>query len=613
MIPQWSTACLDWEERIAAGRSLLPIGPLFPGEAEAGLEVFRNLQIADAAGRPTFGEASRPWFFDLPTALFGAYDPDSGRRLIREYMLLVSKKNGKSTLAPGIMLTALIRNWREQGEFYIIAPTKELADNSFGPAEAMVRADEDLSALIHTQSFSRVLTHRKTEATLRVIAADSQTATGKKTIGYLVEELHEFGARSDAGSMLREIKGGLAARPEGFGIYISTQSSKPPRGIFAETLAEFRDIRDGKVDVPHKLPLLYEFPKAMVEAKAYENAAFWYVTNPNLGLSVDETYLRDEQASAKRKGKAELADFYAKHLNVEVGQALRSDGWAGAAIWANGIYPALSLDDILRRAEVITVGIDGGGLDDLMGIGVIGREKGSKRWLAWSHGLISTIGLDRRKANWTDYLKFKADGDLDVFRFGGSVDPAEDAAPELEFARREDGTFALEAELPPEFLEGLLPAPEGADGALVAPDIAYVVSLVTRIRDAGLLAQVGVDAAGIGGIVDALAGIGVTQDEDQLGAVRQGIALMGAIKTVERKLADRTFRHGGSRMLGWCVGNARTVATPTAMRIARDESGYGKIDPLMALFNAAALMAMNPEPADDRSIYTAERGLLFVG
>jgi phage terminase large subunit-like protein len=28
---------------------------------------------------------------------------------------------------------------------------------------------------------------------------------------------------------------------------------------------------------------------------------------------------------------------------------------------------------------------------------------------------------------------------------------------------------------------------------------------------------------------------------------------------------------------------------------ARDEAGYGKIDPLMALFNAAALMAMNPE------------------
>ena len=69
---------------------------------------------------------------------------------------------------------------------------------------------------------------------------------------------------------------------------------------------------------------------------------------------------------------------------------------------------------------------------------------------------------------------------------------------------------------------------------------------------------------------------------------------MGAIKTVERKLADGSFRHGGSRMMAWCVGNARIVPTPTAMRIARDEAGLGKIDPLMATFDAAELMSTNP-------------------
>src|SRR5205085_269416 len=98
------------------------------------LDIFRNLKIVDLAGRPTFADVSRPWVFDLPTAVFGAYEAATGRRHIREFFLLVSKKNGKSTLAPGIMLTALLRNWREEGEFYILAPTKEAADNSFGPA-----------------------------------------------------------------------------------------------------------------------------------------------------------------------------------------------------------------------------------------------------------------------------------------------------------------------------------------------------------------------------------------------------------------------------------------------------------------------------------------------
>ena len=97
-----------------------------------------------------------------------------------------------------------------------------------------------------------------------------------------------------------------------------------------------------------------------------------------------------------------------------------------------------------------------------------------------------------------------------------------------------------------------------------------------------------------GGIVDAIAKIGVTQENNLLAGVRQGLSLMGAIKTVERKLVDGSFRHGGQALMTWCAGNARIVPTATGMRIARDDSGYGKIDPLMALFNASALMATNP-------------------
>lgn len=228
---------------------------------------------------------------------------------------------------------------------------------------------------------------------------------------------------------------------------------------------------------------------------------------------------------------------------------MRTDGWAGALVWQRGIEYGLSLEAILDRSEVITIGVDGGGLDDLLGIGLIGREKKTKRWLAWSHAFISDIGMERRKANSVFYEQFEKDGDLTRFIYR-----------------------------------------EGND----AENIRFVVDLVNRVNERGLLAQVGVDAAGIGAIVDALAEIGVTQDFANLDAVRQGIALMGAIKTVEIKLADYTFRHSGSAMLKWCVENARVVPTPTAMRIARDEAGYGKIDPLMAIFNAAHLMSLNP-------------------
>lgn len=576
IVPSWSTACLDWKERIINRQSLVTFDALFPDEAEAALSIFRDLKIVDVPGRPTIGECCLPWVFDLPRALFGSFDNDTGCRLIRFFFECVAKKNTKSTIAAGVMVTALLRNWRESGEFFILSPTKEIADNSFFPARDMIRADEELLKLLHVQESQRLITHRTTGAFLKVVAADSETVSGKKTIGLLVDELWLFGLRANAESMIREVEGGLTSRPEGFVIYLTTQSPKPPSGIFDQKLKDFRDIRDGKLVDPQSLPIIYEFPEEMIKSRAYEKPENWYIPNPNWKKSVDPNFLVGKRAEAVRGGKASLIDWDAKFLNVQAGMSQRADGWAGAEVWARGVDTTLTLDSVLDRSEVVTIGLDGGGLDDLLGAGVIGREKVTKRWLGWATALISTIGLYRRKANLNEYRKFIAAGDLIVFRFHNK--DAEEAELDPDVAQ-------LLAEFPPKFsVEGELPF-----------DIKFVVELVARIRDAGLLAQVGVDAAGIGAIVDGLAGIDITQDLETLDAVRQGIGLMGAYKTIERKLGDRTFLHCGSELLNWCVGNAQVVLTSTASRIAREEAGFGKIDPLVALFNAAHLMGLNPE------------------
>lgn len=590
LIPTWSTACPDWKERIVNRQSLVTFDALFPAEAEAALSIFRDLRIVDVPGRPTIEECCLPWVYDLPRALFGSYDaegtsgPDNlGRRLIRYFFLCVAKKNTKSTLAAGIMVTALMRNWRDSGEFYILAPTKEVADNSFFPARDMIRADEQLLKLLHVQDSMRLITHRTTGAFLKVAAADSETVSGKKTIGLLVDELWLFGQRANAESMIREAEGGLNSRPEGFVIYATTQSPKPPAGVFDQKLTAFRDIRDGKLVDPESLPIIYEFPEEMIKSKAYEDPATWYIPNPNWLKSVDPNFLIAKRREAARNGKASLIDWDSKFLNVQAGMAQRADGWAGAEVWDRGVDKTITLPTLLERSEVVTVGLDGGGLDDLLGVGAIGREKATKRWLAWAHALISTIGLYRRKANLNEYRKFIAAGDLTVFRFHNK---------DAEEAESDPDVAALLAEFPPKIsIEGELPF-----------DIKYVVELVEQVRNLGLLAQVGVDAAGIGAIVDALAGIDISQDAETLDAVRQGIGLMGAYKTIERKLGDRSFLHCGSDLLNWCSGNARVVLTSTASRIAREESGFGKIDPLIAVFNAAHLMTLNPE-AGGKSVF----------
>lgn len=608
--PTWTTACPDWERRIIDRQSLLPFEPQFPEEAEAALKIYRDLILVDVARRPTMQQACLPWAFDLPRALFGSYDPDSGRRLIRYYFEFVAKKNAKSTRAAGIMVTALLRNWRESGEFYILAPTKEIADNSYIPARDMVNADSELKAILKP-SAGRVIEHRNTGAFLKVVAADSETVTGKKTIGLLVDELWLFGYRASAGAMLNEIEGGLASRPEGFVIYNSTQSNRPPAGVFEQKLARFRDIRDGKLIDPTSLPLLHEFPQHLIKSGAYKKSENWYIPNPNLTKSVDVEYIRHKLEEATRAGKASVVDIEAKHLNVQVGMAYRADGWAGALVWDRGAerkpdgsaYTSEEwLEEILKRCEVITVGLDGGGLDDLLGVAIIGRERETQRWLGWAHGFISTIGVERRKANAPEYVKFLRAGELTVFRFA-----ADDVVGAVQDVDGDEGSSTQKDETQGALYELIAAAiePDPTPGAL-PPDIRFVVDLVRRIRDLGLLAQVGVDAAGIGAIVDALADIEITQDSETLDAVRQGIALMGAIKTLERKLSDRSFRHASQALLTWCVGNLKIVQTPTAMRAARDEAGFGKVDPVMALFNAAHLMSLNPEAASDGSIFDRE-------
>jgi phage terminase large subunit-like protein len=56
------------------------------------------------------------------------------------------------------------------------------------------------------------------------------------------------------------------------------------------------------------------------------------------------------------------------------------------------------------------------------------------------------------------------------------------------------------------------------------------------------------------------------------------------------------LKHGGCGLMAWAVGNAKVEPRGNAIANTNQASGSAKIDPLMAAFNAVALMAMNPKP-----------------
>lgn len=557
----WSTAVPDWKERIRLQHSLIPDLPLFDEVAEKALRIFKRLRVPDVIGNPTYGEACDGWVFDIVRVIFGSYDPELKRRMLREFFLLVPKKNGKSSIAAAIMVTAAILNERPEAELLLIAPTKTIAGISFKQAAGIVRLDAELSKLFHIQDHLKMITHLNTLAVIIVKAAAADVITGSKATYILIDETHVFATMAKAADIFVEIRGSLAARPDGFLAQITTQSKTPPTGVFKAELKKARDVRDGLFAFP-MLAVLYELPPEDAVDGGWMRRERWGLVNPNLNRSVDEDYLAGEIATAMREGPEKLALIASQHFNVEIGLGLHADRWAGADYWLAAAVPGMTLDRLLADCDVAVVGVDGGGLDDLMAIAVIGRHKESRNWLHWGRAWAHEDVFQRRQEIAPRLRQFEDEGDLVVCK---EVDD----------------------------------------------DVKEIADICERIHASGLLperAGIGLDSYGIATLLDVLAERGL--EGDLTLAVGQGWKLQSAITTLPRKLKDRTMVHCGQPLMAWAAGNAKTELRGSNYLVTKQAAGASKIDPLMALFNAAMLMFLNPE-ASGRSVYET-RGIRMI-
>jgi phage terminase large subunit-like protein len=557
----WDLSCPDWKERLRAGRSLVPDLPLFQPQAERAVAVLNKLRLFDVPGTPTMAEAGAEWFRDIVRALFGSLDPETGIRHISELFLLVPKKNNKTTGGALLMLTALLLNERPRAPFLLTAPVQKTADDAFAALAGAIALDPVLDKKLHVRDHLKTVVHRETKAKLEIMTFDPEVVTGKKVVGGLIDELHVLGRMARASKAMIQLRGGMQPFPEAFLVTITTQSDEAPAGVFKDDLTKAREIRDGK-RAGATLPILYEFPREMQQdpAKPWRDAANWHMVTPNLGLSVHLQKLKDSFADEEAKGEAALREWASQHLNVEIGLALHSARWVGADFWESAGEPGLTLDALLERCDVVCVGIDGGGLDDLLGLAAVGRERETRRWLTWHHAWAHKIVLERRKDIAPRLLDFQKEGTLTIVERPGQ-------------------------------------------------DVTEVADIVCRIRDLGLLPEknaIGVDQAGIGDIVDEL----TTEDRgitpEQIIGISQGWRLNGAIKTTERKLAGGEIVHGATALMNWVIGNAKVEPKGNAITITKQASGNAKIDPLMAQFDANTLMALNPEASEDPTDFLAD-------
>ena len=542
-------SCPDWEEKLKRGETPIPQLPLNEARAKRAVNFFNGLQLPDVPGQPKLAEAAGDWFRDIVRTAFASEDPETGLPLVNEVFALVPKKNSKTTYSAALGLTALLLWDRPNAQMMILGPTQNIAQRCFDQAHDMIKANPKLQAIFHVQEHLKTITRIKTGSTLSVKTFEMGVVTGEIPALTIIDELHVIAARSFAERVIAQITGGMVTNPHALLVYITTQSDVPPMGVFKTKLDFARGVRDGKItEGVRMLPVLYEFPERVQVAKdkPWRDPALWPMVTPNLGLSVHLQILKDQYAARRQEGIEAEIIWASQHLNIQIGMGLHNDRWIGADYWQDAAIEGLTLEELIRRCEVCVAGIDGGGMDDLLGLSVVGRERVTRRWLSWSRAWVHPVALQRRKKIVPVLRDLEKAGELVI------------------------------CEHPTQ-------------------DVEQLVALVGSLYRAGVLpekAGVGLDPEGVAAIVDALELDGIPTE--MLVPVSQGYRLNGAIKGTERKLYDGSLKHADQALMTWCVGNAKTETRGNAVIVTKAVSGSGKIDPLMALFNGVWLMSLNP-------------------
>ncbi|MGA0561708.1 terminase TerL endonuclease subunit [Ancylobacter sp. VNQ12] len=557
-------ACPDWWERMQAGMTPMADVPLNSARAAKAQAFFNRLRLPDVTGNPPLSEACGDWFRDVLCAFLASEDAETKQRLVWELLCMVPKKNSKTTYVAALGLTALFMEDAPNRQMMIVAPSQNISVRCFEQAQGMIRIDPRLRDIFQVQDSENRITRKTTGTRLDVKTFDTSIVTGEIPLLTIIDELHELGKKPKAAAVMQQIRGGGITKQRGQVLMITTQSDEQPAGIWKLELEKARKIRDGVGGLsPIMLPVLYEFPREQQLDQAFwRDVKNWDLVLPNLDRSIDRQALIDDYENNGRASQHAEHIWLSQHLNIEIGVGTGDDTWRGRDYWADRADKTLTLDELIARSEVAVVGCDGGGLDDLFGLCVIGREKETRRWLVWNHAYAHPSVKETRKDIASRLADFEEEGSLTFCEVSTYVDEIASTVERLHSA-------------------GLLPAKDG----------------------------VGFDPNNIAAFIDALAQRGI--EGPALRRLLQGPALSPALWGLEHKLSDDTMSHSGYALMNWCVGNVKVEVKGNGNMATKQAAGRAKIDPFIAMLCAAILMSWNPTASGGPSIYET-RGIRMV-
>lgn len=187
---------------------------------------------------------------------FGFVDED-GYRQFRQVIMMLGRKNGKSSMLAALMLYFLTSDNEPGAEVLCIANSERQSKRVFGHADLMRRKSPALRDRIRRgisqKSGTIGLNYDRNGSLLTSIAANVGTVDGYSASAYVYDEL---GATTDQGALIMGIEESVASRPQASGWVISSENYVR-HNIWDAKIDHCKGILDGSVQDDRILPLLY--------------------------------------------------------------------------------------------------------------------------------------------------------------------------------------------------------------------------------------------------------------------------------------------------------------------------------------------------------------------
>lgn len=265
-----------------------------PAKANHAIEFIENYcrhSKGKMGGKPFILEL---WQKALVAATFGMVHKIDGTRKYQEVMLVVARKNGKSTLAAAIGLYLQIADGEPGAEVYACATKKDQAKIIWLEAKRMVRKSPALRKRMKT--LVAEINSDVNDSFFKPLGRDSDTLDGLNVHGALLDEIHAWTDQN----LYDVIVDGTSSREQPL-VFITTTAGTVRERVFDLKYDEAERVINGYEDPDgykneRLLPIIYELDKR----QDWVNEECWYQANPGLGTikRIDQLRNKVEKAQA---------------------------------------------------------------------------------------------------------------------------------------------------------------------------------------------------------------------------------------------------------------------------------------------------------------------------